>query len=173
MIVSNPPYIESAVIPTLAPEVRHWEPRGALDGGMDGLDFYRRIATLGCGSCGRGRNDGPGLRGGLSGAALVTKFGSVRQRISTTYTESSHFVPLDQRANVTKPWSARQAVSGFWFLVSSTSVQASPTSVGVLVFSCCEFGLPPPIDPGATRADKNGMRIARPDRQAKGNGHGD
>src|SRR5258706_5675500 len=45
VIVSNPPYIESAVIPTLAPEVRHWEPRGALDGGMDGLDFYRRIAA--------------------------------------------------------------------------------------------------------------------------------
>jgi release factor glutamine methyltransferase len=45
MIVSNPPYIESAVIPTLAPEVHYWEPRGALDGGMDGLDFYRRIAA--------------------------------------------------------------------------------------------------------------------------------
>jgi len=111
-------------------------------------DFYRRIATLGCWSCGRGRNDGPGLRGGLSGAALVTEFGSVRQRISTTYTESSHFVPFYQRANVTKPWSARQAVSGFWFLVSSTSVQASQTS--------------PPIDPGATRGDKNGMLIPRP-----------
>jgi release factor glutamine methyltransferase len=44
-IVSNPPYIESAVIPTLTAEVRHWEPRRALDGGMDGLDFYRRIAA--------------------------------------------------------------------------------------------------------------------------------
>jgi release factor glutamine methyltransferase len=44
VIVCNPPYIESAVIPTLAAEVCHWEPRGALDGGMDGLDFYRRIA---------------------------------------------------------------------------------------------------------------------------------
>src|SRR5260370_41787739 len=30
------------------------------------------------------------------------------------------FVPLDQRANVTKPWGARQAVSGFWFLVATT-----------------------------------------------------
>jgi release factor glutamine methyltransferase len=44
VVVSNPPYIEAAVIPTLAPDVRDWEPRCALDGGADGLDFYRRIA---------------------------------------------------------------------------------------------------------------------------------
>ena len=43
LIVSNPPYIESAVIRTLATEVRDHEPRIALDGGVDGLDFYRRI----------------------------------------------------------------------------------------------------------------------------------
>ena len=43
LIVSNPPYIPSAVIGTLAPEVRCAEPRLALDGGADGLDFYRRI----------------------------------------------------------------------------------------------------------------------------------
>lgn len=42
LIVSNPPYIPSAVIPTLEPEVRQ-EPVLALDGGKDGLDFYRRI----------------------------------------------------------------------------------------------------------------------------------
>jgi release factor glutamine methyltransferase len=45
VIVCNPPYIESAVIATLAAEICHWEPRDALDGGMDGLDFYRRIAA--------------------------------------------------------------------------------------------------------------------------------
>lgn len=39
-IASNPPYINSAVIDTLEPEVLH-EPRIALDGGSDGLDFYR------------------------------------------------------------------------------------------------------------------------------------
>jgi len=43
IIVSNPPYIESDEILTLMPEVREHEPRMALDGGADGLDFYRRI----------------------------------------------------------------------------------------------------------------------------------
>jgi release factor glutamine methyltransferase len=44
LIVSNPPYIPSAEIETLAPEVRNFDPRTALDGGPDGLDFYRRLA---------------------------------------------------------------------------------------------------------------------------------
>ena len=43
LLVSNPPYIESAVIPTLMEEVRGYDPYIALDGGEDGLDFYRRI----------------------------------------------------------------------------------------------------------------------------------
>lgn len=43
MIVSNPPYIARAVIAELAPEVREHEPFLALDGGEDGLSFYRRI----------------------------------------------------------------------------------------------------------------------------------
>jgi len=43
MIVSNPPYIESDACDTLQPEVLR-EPRLALDGGADGMDFYRRIA---------------------------------------------------------------------------------------------------------------------------------
>jgi release factor glutamine methyltransferase len=44
LIVSNPPYIRSADIATLAPEVRDHDPRRALDGGADGLDAYRTIA---------------------------------------------------------------------------------------------------------------------------------
>lgn len=44
LIVCNPPYIESATCDTLQPEVR-FEPRLALDGGADGLAFYRRLAA--------------------------------------------------------------------------------------------------------------------------------
>ncbi len=45
LIVSNPPYIPSAEIATLDPEVRDFDPRLALDGGADGLDFYRKLAA--------------------------------------------------------------------------------------------------------------------------------
>jgi len=43
LIVSNPPYIPAADIETLQPEVRDFEPKSALDGGVYGLDFYRLI----------------------------------------------------------------------------------------------------------------------------------
>jgi release factor glutamine methyltransferase len=44
LAVSNPPYIEAAAIDGLMPEVARFEPRLALDGGLDGLDAYRAIA---------------------------------------------------------------------------------------------------------------------------------
>jgi release factor glutamine methyltransferase len=45
LVVGNPPYIATAEIATLEPEVRDYDPRAALDGGADGLDFYRRLAA--------------------------------------------------------------------------------------------------------------------------------
>ena len=44
LVVANPPYIASDLIDTLEPEVRDHEPRLALDGGLDGLSAYRRLA---------------------------------------------------------------------------------------------------------------------------------
>jgi release factor glutamine methyltransferase len=45
VVVSNPPYVATGDIAGLAPEVRDFEPHRALDGGADGLDFYRAIAA--------------------------------------------------------------------------------------------------------------------------------
>lgn len=46
VIVSNPPYVTPRELVTLAPEVRDWEPHGALLGGEDGLGYYQRIIPL-------------------------------------------------------------------------------------------------------------------------------
>jgi release factor glutamine methyltransferase len=56
VIVSNPPYIETAVIPTLMPEVREHEPMMALDGMEDGLYFYRKIVDKSIGYIRKGGN---------------------------------------------------------------------------------------------------------------------
>ena len=45
LIISNPPYIPSGEIGGLEPEVRDFDPRPALDGGPDGLDYFRRLAV--------------------------------------------------------------------------------------------------------------------------------
>lgn len=44
VIMANPPYVPTGEILSLMPEVRDFEPENALDGGADGLDFYRKIA---------------------------------------------------------------------------------------------------------------------------------
>jgi release factor glutamine methyltransferase len=62
LVVSNPPYIASGVIPTLAEEVRRHDPAAALDGGPDGLDAYRAILA-----------DGPRLLG--EGGILALEIG--------------------------------------------------------------------------------------------------
>jgi release factor glutamine methyltransferase len=46
LVVSNPPYIATHDIAELAPDVRDYDPTGALDGGPEGLDAYRTIATV-------------------------------------------------------------------------------------------------------------------------------
>ena len=70
LIVANPPYLPSALIPTLAPEVSRFDPRLALDGGVDGLDVIRRIAT--------------GARGRLAaGGALVLETAGGEQAAAT------------------------------------------------------------------------------------------
>ncbi|MBC8284007.1 MAG: peptide chain release factor N(5)-glutamine methyltransferase [Nitrospinae bacterium] len=46
MILSNPPYIPSADIEKIMPEVKNFEPRKALDGGVTGLEFYRNIIPM-------------------------------------------------------------------------------------------------------------------------------
>jgi release factor glutamine methyltransferase len=45
IVVSNPPYVRDSDVALLEPEIRDFEPRIALDGGRDGLNFYRRIAA--------------------------------------------------------------------------------------------------------------------------------
>ena len=45
LIVSNPPYIRSNDIKDLQPEIKDWEPQDALNGGRDGLDYYRLILS--------------------------------------------------------------------------------------------------------------------------------
>jgi len=47
LIVSNPPYVRTSEIESLSPEIRNFDPRLALDGGIDGLDAYRVILPAG------------------------------------------------------------------------------------------------------------------------------
>ena len=80
IIFANPPYIPSRDIDGLAAEVRDWEPGRALDGGADGLDFYRRIAA----ECRNYLNDGGMLileAGAGEADAVDALFGAESERI--------------------------------------------------------------------------------------------
>ncbi len=78
IITANPPYIATEVIRGLAPEVRDYEPRMALDGDEDGLSFYRRIAAQargrlnpgGCVYLEIGHDQGRAVRGLLEAAGF-------------------------------------------------------------------------------------------------------
>jgi release factor glutamine methyltransferase len=78
VVVSNPPYIASAEIPTLSPEVQR-EPRLALDGGEDGLSLYRRLVVDarrvlkqgGLLALELGETQGPALKGLLEAAGYA------------------------------------------------------------------------------------------------------
>jgi release factor glutamine methyltransferase len=85
LMVSNPPYIRSADIADLAPDVREYDPRAALDGGADGLDAYRALIPQAAGLLAPGAalvvEAGEGQSGpiqGLMTAAGLTAAGAPR-----------------------------------------------------------------------------------------------
>ena len=85
-VVSNPPYIPRADMLTLEPDVKDYEPQGALFGGEDGLDFYRQLA-----GCGEFLAEGGfvavevGIGEAEAVAALFTSKGLVRPEIIKDY----------------------------------------------------------------------------------------
>lgn len=82
IIVSNPPYIETKVIDTLMPEVRLHEPVSALDGGEDGLYFYRKIIT-----------EAPRFM--RKGAYLFLEIGCAQAQKVTMFMQEAGFVQIE------------------------------------------------------------------------------
>ncbi|HEV2093442.1 MAG TPA: peptide chain release factor N(5)-glutamine methyltransferase [Rubrobacter sp.] len=87
LLVSNPPYIEAGTLEKLAPEVRDWDPRPALDGGPDGLLFYRRIFE-----------EAPPLL--KDGAGVVLEVGDGQGEAVLALAENAGFVPLGLREDL-------------------------------------------------------------------------
>ncbi len=79
LIVSNPPYVTRADMQTLPPEVRNYEPAMALNGGEDGLDFYRAIVE----------NYGPAVR---PGGWICFEFGLGQQEAVCRILQKGGFV---------------------------------------------------------------------------------
>lgn len=87
IIVSNPPYIASSEIAELAPDVRDFDPRAALDGGTDGLAFYRAIAAA-----------APALLG--PGGALIVELGAGQSQAVSELFAAGGLVPLPPRPDL-------------------------------------------------------------------------
>jgi release factor glutamine methyltransferase len=87
LIVSNPPYIASGDIAALAPEVRLFDPRLALDGGADGLQFYRAIAAA-----------APPLL--ASGGTVVVEIGISQAEPVAALFAAAGLVPLPPRSDL-------------------------------------------------------------------------
>jgi release factor glutamine methyltransferase len=87
LIISNPPYIESAVIPRLQAEVRDHDPMDALDGGADGLDAYREIITLGAAQM-------------KAGAHLVLEIGYDQKDVVSALLHAAGFMNLKHRKDL-------------------------------------------------------------------------
>jgi release factor glutamine methyltransferase len=87
LVVSNPPYIASAEIAMLAPEVREHDPRGALNGGADGLSAYRAIAA-----------DAPRLLGATG--HLVVEIGAGQEGTVTALLEAEGLATAATRADL-------------------------------------------------------------------------
>ena len=87
LIVSNPPYIASGDIAALAPEVRDFDPRAALDGGPDGLNYYRLVAA-----------SAPALL--RPGGALVVELGVGQAPAVTALFSEAGLVPLPPRLDL-------------------------------------------------------------------------
>jgi release factor glutamine methyltransferase len=88
VLVSNPPYVESNEIPKLAPEVRDWDPRTALDGGSDGLMYFRRIFA----------ETAPLLRGGTD---VILEVGDGQADAVLELGSRAGFTPLGSRLDLT------------------------------------------------------------------------
>ena len=87
LVVCNPPYVASGDIAALAPEVRQHDPRLALDGGPDGLGFYRRLADI-----------APMLLG--LGGALVVELGAGQARAVTALLAAAGLEPSPPRTDL-------------------------------------------------------------------------
>jgi release factor glutamine methyltransferase len=89
VIVANPPYIRSDDIAALAPEVRDFDPRTALDGGRDGLDYYRIIAAA-----------APGLLG--PGGAVIVELGIGQAHAVSALFSAAGLAPASPRTDLNR-----------------------------------------------------------------------